>query len=929
MTWVQRLLWKVLSVQTSYPRLIVASAIGLAVLSITYTVGNLQFWTSQRALLSREDRLVRLSETADQFSDFDTFVVAIEGHDKRRSLEFLKILTPKLEADRRHYLEVFSRVDPEQFKPWALLYLKRQDLLLLRDNIQEHGEFIRKFVQSPGLCTFFEQVNNEMAERMVGELFTGFLDVGGRQDRKPMDLQFLIRTLGEMKGYLKGTAAFASPWNSFFAQGDWGDEGEEGYFWTENKRYLLLFVTPAEAAEGFSPGQASLAQLRQTINAVRTTGFPDINVGVTGQKALDEDEMGAAMRDMSVATLLSLAGLAVLLVVFWHGIRRPLIEITSLLVALSLTFGFTTIFIGHLNLLSVVFAPMLLGLGIDYGIHWFARYREEQQYRGASKEEALQTTMVRLGPGIVLAGLTAALSFLPLAFTGFKGLAELGIICAIGLVMATVTTLCLLPALLVLFDKTERPHSAGSASGVRALLRPTNSVAFLLVVFAGITAGFSLRAAGDVQFDLNMLHIQSKKAESVIWEKKLIEGSQRPSMYGVILAHSLGEVEKKTKALKALPTVSEVQSAADLLPSDQAEKISILRPMKPLLAGIGPLSPSQESVDVARLDGLLGRIRFKMLDSSAAQWGVDKPLQTQMREVRGLISDIRRLFARTGRVGVQTKLKAFEKELIKDLGAKLDLLRAGTKAKPMGLEDLPKQLRERYIGQNDSLYPIRAFPAQNIWEPDLLKGFVHDLRSVDPDAVGDPVTLYVFTQAFRDACIMAALYAILFTLALLLLTFRSLVLTLLAVTPLVVGTLWTLGLMYLFGIDLNVANSIFLPLILGAGVEYGIIVVQRRQQKSGDDFEGSLPASTGLGVILAGLTTTVGFGSLTISEHQGVYSLGLLTTIGSLTVLAAAVIFLPALLQLIPDRVLRGRGVSRDNSTVVHPHEGKEKERRL
>ncbi|HME42175.1 MAG TPA: MMPL family transporter [Syntrophorhabdales bacterium] len=903
MNLVQRLLNKILESQISHPRLFLVGALVLAGISIVYTVIDLQFWTSQRALISQENRLVRLAEEADQFSDFDTFVVAIESHDRRRSVEFLRALVSRLEADHQNFAEVFWRIDPERFKPWALLYPKERDLLSLRDNLKEHDTFVRNLALSPSLLTFFDQVNNEMAQGMVGELFTGFLDKDTEQNTKPMDLEFLIRVLREMKAHLNGQTSFASPWGSFFATGGLDDESGKGYFWTEDKQYLLLFVTPGQAAKGFSRWQAPLAKLRKTIAEVRVA-FPGVNVGVTGQKALGEDEMDAALHDMSLATLLSLGGLAVLLVSFWRGIRRPLVEMVALLTALSLTFGFTTLFIGHLNLLSVVFAPMLLGLGIDYGVHWFARYREEQQCNGASIQKALQTTMVRLGPGILLAGFTAALSFFPLVLTGFKGLEELGIICAIGLVMATVATLCLLPALLMLFDKDERRNLADCNQPVKPFLRLERFSASLLVLVAAVTAVLSIWAGRKVEFDLNTLRLQSKRAESVIWEKKLVESSHRPSMYGVLLAHSLEEIKKKTEALEALPTVREVQSVLGLLPSDQEEKIRTLRQIKPLVDGIGPLSAAKQPVDPHRLDEVLGRIRFKMLDSTASQWGVSKPLQTQMREVRGLIDDVRQPLRGTDHLKLQGQLKAFENDLINDLVAKLDLLRKGVEARPMRIEDLPKQLRERYVGQNH-LYLIRVFPAQNIWEPDLLKNFVRDLRSVDPDAVGDPVTLSVFTQAFRAACVKAAVYAVIFIFALLIVTFRSLVSTLLALSPLVVGTAWTFGLMYLFRIDLNLANSVFLPLILGAGVEYGIIVVQRWGQGSSDFSGGSCPSSTGIGVVLAGLSTTVGFGSLTISEHQGVHSLGLLTTIGSLSVLAAAVLFLPALLQLIPDRPFR------------------------
>jgi hypothetical protein len=174
--------------------------------------------------------------------------------------------------------------------------------------------------------------------------------------------------------------------------------------------------------------------------------------------------------------------------------------------------------------------------------------------------------------------------------------------------------------------------------------------------------------------------------------------------------------------------------------------------------------------------------------------------------------------------------------------------------------------------------------------------FVRQLRSVDPDATGDPVTLSVFTKEFRNACVMAAVYAVIFIVLFLAVVLRSPVSVLAALSPLVMGTLWTLGLMHLFGIDLNLANTIFMPLVVGAGVEYGIIVVQRWQQ-SRDPAAFTLPVSTGMGVILAGLSTTVGFCSLIISTHQGIHSLGVLTTIGSLCVLAAAVLFLPVLLH--------------------------------
>ncbi len=898
---VQRVLQKVLILQTSHPFWTLFFAGILTALSILYTVTNLGFLTSQKELISPGHRLMKLWDQTDQFEDLDTFVVAIENRDPSRSLKFLHALVPRLAADREHYSQIFFRVDPKLFKQWLLLYLEKKDLLTLQDTLREYQGFIQNLAQSPSLPHFFRQINEEMTSTMVGELFTGFLEEKPESKVELTNLDFLVRVLRQMKERLDGDTSLVAPWKSFFTAQSW-DPSEEGYFWTEKKHYLLFFVTPRKVGSGFTTGRESLITLRKTIARVQAQ-FPDIQAGVTGPNALDEDEMGVALHDMSLATFVSLAGLIVLLLFFWRGFRRPLLEIIQLLVALSLTFGLTTLFIGHLNILSISFAPMLLGLGIDYGVHWISRYREEHETRGVPKGEALQATMIKLGPGILLAGLSAALSFFPLVLTGFKGLVELGIICSIGLIVATMMTLCLFPVLILMFDRNvprklrikDTPALSLSSGQVRPLLRFTKGKALLVLMIAFVGSVFSLWGAGKIRFDLNMLHLQSRRSESVIWENRLIEDSQRSSMHGALFARSLEEAERKTKALEALPSVSRAESIVSLLPSEQKEKIVLLREMKPLLAGIQPFQIPHNTIKLSELNETLGRIRFKMIDPGL---DVSPSLKTKMKEAGDLIDEIRQRFRSMERSNLLDALQDFEKVLVQDLNDTLDLLRTNIDTRAMKVGDLPKDLLQRFVGK-DSLYLIRVFPTQNIWEPEHLGKFVHDLQTVDPDAIGDPVTLYVFTKAFRDACIQAALYAALFIFIMLLLTFRSGLSTLLAMMPLGVGTVWTFGLIHYFGVDLNLANSIFLPLVVGAGVEYGIIIVQRWRQRKEGSADPILPVSTGQGVILAGLTTTVGFGSLTLSDHRGLYSLGLLTMVGSLVILAAAVLVLPALLKLL------------------------------
>ena len=897
----------------------------MAVLSVFYTAKNLEFQTSQQDLISPKERLIQLAQEVNQFEQLDSFVVVMESGDPRRSLKYLQSLAAHLETDKKNYREIFYRVEPRQFKPWALLYLDRQDLLTLTENLQEHRKFIEEMAKSPTLINFFEQINQKMSSKMVEELFTGFLnEPSSGVSKKPFDLGFLIQALTEMKRSLDGESGFNSPWGSLLTKESFGNDSEEGYFWTKNKRYLLLFVTPTKK-DDFAGTRHSLIALRKTIAQMRDL-FPDVKVGVTGPEALNMDQMGTALEDMSLATVLSIAGLAILLILFWRRFRRPLLEMTRLLIDLCLTFGLTTLVVGHLNILSVTFAPLLLGLGVDYGVHWFARYMEEEKKGFAEKKEALQTIMDRLGPGLLLAGLSAVFSFLPLVLTGFKGLVELGIICAMGLVITSMTALTLLPAMILLFDKPmTKPHPAPVSVPIRPFFELNRRRVLSILVLGGVGFAFSLWGAGKVRFDLNMLHLQSPKVESVIWEKKLLSGSELSSIYGEILARSLQEVQQKTKALESLPTVSRVESIDTLLPHDQDYKIAFLSKLRPSIEGIEPLAYFGGSVDSGNLEKVLGRVRFKMMDSSDSQWGINKPLETQMTQVRTLIDELRQRFHSLPGPQVGSALSAFEKELIQDLNDKLDIVRTNVHGRPMGVNDLPPPLLERFMSRGH-LFLIRVFPKENIWEPDLLARFVDDLRSVDPDAVGDPVTLLVFTKAFRDGCIKAALYAVGFIFIFLLLTFRNLKATLLALVPLLMGTVWTLGLMHLLGVDLNLANSLFLPLVVGAAVEYAVIIVHRWRQKERNKEGIVLPHSTGMGVILAGLTTTVGFGSLCISAHQGIFSLGLLTTVGSLAILAAAVLFLPAVLDFFfsseekeepPER-------SRQITQSDHPGAGKE-----
>jgi len=364
------------------------------------------------------------------------------------------------------------------------------------------------------------------------------------------------------------------------------------------------------------------------------------------------------------------------------------------------------------------------------------------------------------------------------------------------------------------------------------------------------------------------------------------------------------DLPRLTEALKNLDTVSHVESILSFLPTQVESKQRLLAELKPLVAGASFTAARPTPSDPKELASILGRIRFKLSQAAESDWEPeDKPTQEKLVQVDGLLLRLMALLNNPeSNPQTAARLAAFERKFTADLQAQWELLQATLVGafSPPRLEDSPRNVRQRFISP-EGHYLIRIFPSRDIWNPGPLGEFVRDLRGINPDVIGDPVLLYVFTLAFRNACLWAAGVSLLGIALLVAFLLRSFRLTILALVPLMVGTSLTLSLMWLLEVPFNQANVLFLPLILGEAVEYGIIILVRWQQEKSARVI-TLPAGTAKGVLLAALTTAVGFGSLMISGHQGTFSLGLLSTVGSLSVLLAALSILPALLRLVRER---------------------------
>ncbi|MFZ2445943.1 MAG: MMPL family transporter [Syntrophobacteraceae bacterium] len=870
-------------------------AVLLAVTSLVFASAKLEMVTDQLELISTNHPLIHLSERLDPFrmGGARSLSVVVQAPTPQRAVLFVEHLSSRVREDREFFEDVITRIDPDSFSSWQLLYMDKQGLIDLSKKIDRHHLLVRGFSESPELLPFLKLINQEMSSRMVGELFTGFLDTTKTDEetagKEPFDLSLLITTLEGMRGYLDHSPAFRSPWSSFLKSGDWDPE-LQGYFWEADKRYLLAFVVPKLKGGGIIGSRYSLVELRKIIQET-TALFPDVKAGVTGQEALKIDEVSTVSKDMAAATWLSLLGVFILMAVSFRGFARPCMEIATLIIGLCWTLGWTTLFIGHLNILSIVFAPLLCGLGVDYGIHWISRFEEEERVGDADIRSTIMRVNIHSGHGIFLAGLSAALSFLPLMLTGFRGIVEMGLVTGMGIVFTLLATFTVLPALMMAWKSRKRaPVVVAPDSRNLLCLKPRH--AQMLLLAAALLCLPGIWGASRVYFDPNPLRLQSANAESVIWQKALIDNARRTPLFAAAFASSPEEVRTKSATFAKLTSVEKVESVFSLLPEDQEEKLPILHSLGPRIPAVRAIALLDRSKDADEFVDILGRIGFKMQDDQADRWGAEKPLIEQMARVKALASAITGVLATSP--DAEGLLFEYRKRFAEDSVKKLEMLAKGANTSKMTVADLPESVRGNFL--HDGTYLLRIFPRESIFKAHTLDRFVPEIQNVDPEVIGSPVAFFVFAKALEDACIKASIYAVIAIFILLWLAFRSIRLTLLALVPLSLGTLWTVGIMGWAGVQFNLANSMFMPLVVGAGVEYGVIILQRWRE--GNTLPGHLPLSTGKGVIVAALTTTMGFGALMISQHRGIFSLGFVAWEGSVCVMLTAILVLPAILAL-------------------------------
>jgi len=886
-----------------HPKRVIAVSIALFLLSVAYTVAKLDFKTSRNDLVQQNEPAVqRFKEISEDFGRITNVIVVVEGNDLDRMKDFAVQLAKRLKQEPQYFGNIFYRLDTSSLEGKKLLFLSPKELEDLRDKLKDYNELIEELAFEPSLATILRYVNQKISEATVSHIVKGFLGQesddkkkDGKKERDPVDLSFLRSLLTELKASLEPNYRFHSPWDTFFKASK--RFSYDGFLVSDDERFLYITLEAKSQKKGFTKKKAPLDRLRAHIKELRAQSFADISAGVTGGVALATDEMSRAMTDTKIATIVAIIGITLLFIVVFRQVHNPFLAMVTLIMSLGWTFGWLTLTVGYLNILSVTFTPILLGLGVDFGIHILARFIEERE-RGLECIDSIHHSVAFTGKAVILGALTTAFAFFALMLARFRGIQELGFIVGCGVLFSLLATFTVLPALMSMMEKCLHSQNQKKRLAINLDFPFLTSMLRHYRIIEGATlivTVFALFWIPRVHFDYNLLKLQARGTESVVWEEKIIGESGRSSWFAVTTADNIDELRLKHAAFEKLPAVRKVDSLADLLPEDQQRRIDLVHSIKPYVPDMDLGNIEPESVDLEELIDLLEKIKFKL--RSDTKWDpAKKPSEQEIAATRkALLEALDTLKSAPQNENIRSKLRLFEKKLFEDFGSKFDLLRNNVDPPgPIRESDIPVQLLSRFKGKSGR-YLIQIYSRKNIWEKENMEEFVRELRSVDPQVTGSPVVGYIAIRAMQKGYLEGSIYAFSVILLVLILSFRRPSHVLYAVTPLAITVIWTLGFMGLFDIPFNLANVIAMPLVLGIVVDDGIHITHRYLERDENPYL-AVKGGIGRAISLTSWTTMIGFGSLMLARHYGIFTLGVLVTVSVGIAWFISLIGLPSML---------------------------------
>jgi uncharacterized protein len=837
--------------------MVVLLAVLLGIGAGIYAAGHIAIDTDSAKLFSPTLRWRKLEVAYDAAFPQQTGLIAVivDGATPELAESATASLAKRLDADR----ELFPHLSRPDGGPFfarnGLLFLSQADVEKTTQQLIAAQPLLGSLAADPSLRGVMDTLSH-LADGVVHD------------EAKLSDVATAFHALGDtLQSVLAGKSAPLS-WRTLIA-------GRPASL--RELRHTIL-VQPKLEFSALQPGARASAAIRQAARDLGLTPEKGVRVRLTGSVPLSDEEFGSLADGALRNALLTIAAVALLL---WLAIRSGRIifaMLATLGLGLVLTAAFGLLAVGRFNLISIAFAVLFVGLGVDLGIQFSVRYRAERHARG-DLLAALGAAGAGVGSSLALAAAAIAAGFYAFLPTDYRGISELGLIAGTGMLIALLLSVTLLPALIRLLNPPGEPTAVGYrflAPVDGFLIRHRRGV----LLGAGVVALICIGLSTQLRFDFNPLNLRSAKVESVSTLLDLMKDPAATPYSANLLAPSLDEAKKLAERLDQLPEVGMTLTLASFIPKDQEAKLALIADAAQLLdLTINPLevkaAPS-DGQNIAAMTAAAAALR------SAAANTSDGPAD----EARRLADALSALAA-----AEPARRAAAEDALIPGLRTMLEQLRTSLQAGPVTLESLPAEIRQNWLA-TDGRARVEVDPKGDANDNETLRRFVAAVRTIDPDVAGSAASIQDSGRTVVEAFIRAGIGGLMGITLILTVTLRRASDILLTLAPLFLSGLLTLGFSVLLGWPLNFANIIALPLLFGIGVAFNIYFVMAWRRGESDPLQSSLTRA----IVFSALTTTAAFGTLCLSNHPGTASMGRLLALSLGCTLVSALLFLPALL---------------------------------
>ena len=853
------LIGRIVAASSRHPLIVLLIALGIMLAALVYTAGHFAMTADTSQLISAQLKW-RQRELAFQaaFPQLDNLtMVVIDGATPELADDAARRLTAALQ-DKRDLFRTVRRPDGGSFfEREGLLLLPLDQVRAATDGLVHATPFLAPLAADPSLRGVLSALSNMLQGISHGQASLG-------------DIEPMMTALADaFEKVLAGQPAFFS-WQALVGT----PTGAR-----QTRRVVL--VQPVMDYTALEPGAAASRAIRATAQALGLDAAHGVMVRLTGPVPLADEEFASLAQD---AHLVLGAMLVALLGILWlavRSVRVVLAIVITTIVGLVITTAVGLVATGRLNLISVAFIPLFVGLGVDFSIQFSVRSLAERLVQ-PTREAALTEAGASIGRALALSAAAIGAGFFAFLPTTYVGVAELGTIAGLGMGVAFVLSIVLLPALLALL----RFPRARMAEVGFTMLAPVDRFVTqhrLGVLGAALIAALaSLALLPFVRFDFDPLNLKSPKVESMTTLQALAADPDWTPYAINVLAPSLEQAEAMAPRLDALPEVSRTVTLRSFVPTQQEEKLALVAQAA---KAIGPAL----DVDTPRPAPSDAQVRQSLMGTAAAlrATAVNDPSSASARR---LADSLDRLAA----APAETRAKA-EAALIGPLRIVLDQIRAELKAQPVTLDSLPADLVSDWTTK-DGRARIQVLPRDGRHDNESLRRFATAVQGIAPDATGAPISTRASGDTIVDAFVQAGIYsiiAIVLLLAFVLRRTRDVVLTML---PVLLSGLLTFATCGLLDLPLNFANIIALPLLFGVGVAFNIYFVMAWRAGETAMLKSSLMRA----VIFSALTTANAFGALWLSTHPGTASMGRLLMISLGWELLVTLLFRPALLARSP-----------------------------